>query len=546
VGELELLACAVAGRSVPLERSRTGVHTDGTTIFVGADLEPGAEHTRQAVMTQAALIASGSLDPTRMHRLARSTPTTARRYLGLEVVRACNQLDAILPARLQSAVAAYAGLVGVTASADESLRRALGAGRLEDPPPWFGQLHPLAVSRASTSAKGGRATDAEIAEAIRKAMESSEPEDDDGDEGDRSRILELMSSPLKNPLGTALLRMLGTKRSAGDGVGGMEISVVEHRSGTASGSARPARADATSWVKVGRQLVRGATYPEWDHRKGQYREDWCVVGEFEPPLDPDVSVPPATAEPMLTRELSRLGLTWRPHNGETFGDELDLSALVEHRASLAAGMAGEPRVYRAERRTAQELGVLVLLDATGSTAEQHDGKSAFEEQRSLALGLTTTLDQLGVRVATYAFYSRGRGNVRFLRCKTFEERWGVRAQRRLFSISPTGFTRFGAAIRHGTHLLDTQAGTQRRLMVVLGDGIAYDDGYEGRYAIEDSRRAIHDARDRAVACVGLSTHPSAESIWPAEAHRITATPAELAGEVRDLFGGALRRAGRGS
>jgi nitric oxide reductase NorD protein len=172
----------------------------------------------------------------------------------------------------------------------------------------------------------------------------------------------------------------------------------------------------------------------------------------------------------------------------------------------------------------------------------------FEEQRDLVLGLTTTLDQLGVRVATYAFYSRGRGNVRFLRCKSFEERWGSLARRRLFGIAPTGFTRLGAAVRHGTHLVETEAGTQRRLLIVIGDGIAYDDGYEGQYAVADSRRAIDEAAARAIGCVGLSTRPTADgaSVWPPHAHSVAATTRELAPVARDLLGSALLRAGRPS
>jgi len=149
---------------------------------------------------------------------------------------------------------------------------------------------------------------------------------------------------------------------------------------------------------------------------------------------------------------------------------------------------------------------------------------------------------------SYLLFSRGRGNVRLLRCKSFEERWGRLAQGRLLGLAPSGFTRLGAAVRHGTHLVETQAGTQRRLLIVVGDGIAYDDGYEGQYAVADSRRAIDEAAARAVGCVGLSTRPITDgtSVWPPQTHRIAATTRELAPVARDLLGGALLRAGRPS
>jgi nitric oxide reductase activation protein len=557
---LELLAGAVAGRSVPLERARHGVHSDGATIFLGSEVSPDAEDTWRAVVAQSALIAAGSLQPDRMRRLSRSGPVSSRRYLGLEVVRSSSQLDHLLPTRFRADLAEYAARLAVTSSADESLSQALGHSPLVDPPSWFGRLDPSAVLRSTGRVAADRLSDRDLAEAVRKAVEDPADEQQDADEqGERSRLMEALSSPIKNPLGTALQRMLGMRRSAGQEPGGAELGIVERRSGSSTGRAQ-IQLPHSSVIRVGGQLASGAAYPEWDCHKLRYREDWCRVGEFDPPRVSGLAAPGVAADPALRRELSRLGLTWRPHDGESLGDELDLTALVDHRVSLAAGGAAEPRVYRAERRTAQELGVLVLLDATGSAAEQsgrsgrsgrsgqYEGRSMFDEQRDLALGLTSTLDQLGVRVATYAFYSRGRDNVRFLRCKSFEERWAVRAQGRLLGIEPSGFTRLGAAVRHGSHLVNTQAGTQRRLLIVVSDGIAYDDGYEGQYAVADSRRAIDEASARAIGCVGLSTRPTTEdaSVWPPDAHRVAANTRELAQVARDLLGGALLTASRPS
>jgi len=421
--ELELLAGAIAGRSVPLERSRRGVHSDGLAIFLGADVDQGSDHARRAVMMQAALIAAGSLTAAPMRRLARSGAASAGRYLGLEGARACSVLDCVLPSGICAAVMRYATSVGITQSADESLHRALTAREFNDPPSWFGELHPIAVLRAAGAAAGGGGSDSLVA-SVREAMAEADAEEDGG--GDRSRILELLSAPVRNPLGDAVLRLLGGRSSAGEpgnGVrGGQEMPAARRPFGPATRPARPAH-PVQALVKAGGALVSGLGYPEWDHRAGRYREAWCLVGDFEP-QHRAAPLPPAVADTALLRELARLGLTWLPHSGETFGDELDLTALVDHRARLAAGDPGEARVYRAERRTAQELRALVLLDATGSAAQRWGGQSLFEEQRRLASALTTVLDRLGLRVALYAFYSRGRQDVRFLRCKSFEERWG--------------------------------------------------------------------------------------------------------------------------
>lgn len=545
IAELELLASAVAGRGITLALGRHGTYTTGSVIHLGADATNRNEQCQHVVIAQATLIAVGSLSSSCMRRLSRSRAGSARRYLGLEVVRACRELREELPGTFQSAVQPFAARVGVTGSADESLLRAVGRNSFDDVPAWFGDLRPLSVLRASRTSGGQPLSDAELAQAIRAA---TEPEHEKEEEGERSGILEKLASPIRSPLGTAFQRMLGARRSSGgEGMSGSGVTVVQHHTGTAPTARPSAAALPPATVSAGGQLTRGAIYPEWDYMSSTYRARWCTVGHFDPTQEVETSPPTGGVHQVLLRELARVGLSWRPHDAEPFGDELDLTALVDYQVAVAAGTSGEPRVYRAERRTAQEIGALILLDATSSTAEQQAGHVIFEEQRDLVYDLTTALDQLGARVETYAFYSRGRENIRFLRCKTFEERWGLTAQRRLFSIRPTGFTRLGGAIRHGIHLLDTQAGTQHRLLVVVGDSVPYEDGYEGKYAVADTRRAIDEARDRAVGCVGLSTRlvPESSEIWSQATHRVTATTTELAAEAYVLFGNALRCAGRG-
>src|SRR5581483_8817902 len=119
----------------------------------------------------------------------------------------------------------------------------------------------------------------------------------------------------------------------------------------------------------------------------------------------------------------------------------------------------------------RDLGVLVLLDASGSTGAGSGVTRVFEQQRRLADALTGALDRLGDRVATYAFYSRGRDQVRFLRVKEFDHRYDRSARLRLAALEPGGYTRLGAAVRHATHLLGTRAGTASTLLVIIGDGL---------------------------------------------------------------------------
>jgi nitric oxide reductase NorD protein len=69
---------------------------------------------------------------------------------------------------------------------------------------------------------------------------------------------------------------------------------------------------------------------------------------------------------------------------------------------------------------------------------------------------------------------------------------------RIAGLEPEGFTRAGAAIRHTTSVLGRQA-ARHRLLILLSDGRPNDvDEYEGRYGIEDVRRAVMEARVQGV------------------------------------------------
>ena len=540
---LSLFASALAGKPVPLEfTKRTVGSSDGSAIYVPMSLNQDSIDARYLVICQAALQRSGTYRKDVLRKLNRGGSDVARRYLTLEVLRSCGELEHMLPRSFIAALHDAGAGTRVTATPAESLSRARSTERLPAPPPWFGELAPSRILSAGNASAAGDSAQKELAPS--DLLPEEDDEDDDNASGERSRIMELFSAPMKNPFGEALQKLLGMGRSPSDGTAGDEVPVVGARRGRGnSAKGRLVPGDTQQRIEMAGELVVGAAYPEWDTHRRTYHDDWTLVGEFDPAPAEDVE--PAGSQPSraLMRALARLGLAWETHRAEPMGDNLDLSALVDLHTNVAAGQGGDALVYTAARRTSQRLGVLILLDATGSTAETADGEVVFAAQRNLAFEVTSALDQLGVRTATYGFYSQGRRNVRFLHAKSFDEPWSAAAQRRLLSIGPSGFTRLGAAIRHATNLVATRAGTDHQLVVVIGDGVVFDHGYEGRYATEDSRVAIEEAAVRGVAIAGLSVCPTPDdSIWPLAQHRVVHDAEELAPQVRDLFGGALGKA----
>jgi nitric oxide reductase activation protein len=239
-----------------------------------------------------------------------------------------------------------------------------------------------------------------------------------------------------------------------------------------------------------------------------------------------------------------VGVEAERHRRQTDGDGLDLSALVDYAVHQRLGENPDPNVYESSRLTKRDLSVLVLLDCSGSTAEHTGGHVVFDEERELAGQLTAALERLGDRVGTFGFYSRGRNAVTFLRIKDFNARFDSAAKRRLRWVQPTGFTRIGAAIRHATHVLESQALAKNMILVVVGDGLPYDDGYEDRYARSDARQAIEAATHRGIGVVGLgirsSTEPQVlEEVWSIAPFRVVDDVSDVQRHIRGLLRGAL-------
>jgi nitric oxide reductase NorD protein len=539
------LATYIAGRCIDVAEASAGeaAHTDGKVIFVSAG-SPLAEQRRETLI-QSALLGAGSLDR-RLVKALRARPSVARRYLALEGHRVLSELAEQIP------VAAALSLCGAprTATADDSLEMAKGPVEIADPPEWFGVIRPSRLL-APSAGSGSQATDKEL----RLQFESVDlPEaDDDGDRepARESKILKLFENPLFNSrtVSDFFRKMLGNARSPGDSAAGAEMQVRAIRRAKAVGAnARPLPTricftdDGNPGATAG---VGGALYPEWDEHNNRYRPDWCRVIDF--PLTAAANVTAATVpdDAVLRRRLSRVGLGPKVLRARPDGDELDIEALITLFVDLRSGYSPAECVYLERRKLARNLGVLILLDASGSATETDpDGLAVHDHQRRAAATLAVTLEELGDRVAVYAFRSQGRHAVHLPSIKGFGNRFGAMERARLNQLQPSGYTRLGAGIRGAGEILKTQAGTPNRLLVVLSDGFPYDDGYEGRYAEADAAKALEELRMEGVAClclsIGAASTDTLERVFGSASHASAPTLADLSPQMDELFLSALR------
>jgi hypothetical protein len=538
VGRFGLLASAIAGQAMHVAAAEPGelAWTDGATIFVDADERDALPSSA----VQASLVASGSLAPALMDKLARR-PTPTRRYLALEGHRALAAMEDLLPASVRRLVDPRTA--SRSRSAEESLELATGRAAVPDPPEVFGVIRPRRV-RTSVDPAG----DAPAARHIPRHDSGTLPDLDDEEIDDGRPPLDFLSSPVGGggPIGRLLKRLLRNVRSGGSGPPGADAPthrmhrsprVARHSAVTTGAASIP---DDVEFV------VRGsAVYPEWDAFRHRYRRDWCTVVEraLEPTPESAVGAPHGDA---LRRALARLGLELERRRRRPQGDDIDLDATVEAYVETAAGSAPDESLYVDTVRSRRDLSVLVLLDVSGSAGEQAaTGGTVHEHQRAAAAGLVAALADLGDRVALHAFRSQGRTAVEVLRVKHFDDAFDVAALRRLGSIVPRAYTRLGAAIRHGAAVLEASGGTSRRMLVVFSDGFAYDHGYEGAYGEADARRALVEARRRGTACLCLSiaaaTDPDAlRRVFGTSAHARIPREDQLPGVVGPLFRSAIR------
>lgn len=522
-GHYGFLAGAIAGRRVAVRRaSKSGplAYSDGHSIFVPTSGGATAHDPWASIAAQAALIGAGSLHASMLRRLI-GRPSVARRYLYLEMLRAAQVLAQRLPWALTERAELRAP--ARSTSAETSLALALGQEPLPEPPEYFGRIVPLLGVRSAVSDQGWAALSGRQQHGPMTTADV--PDLDEDDAGESSRVLRLFQNPFAagSPVSDLLNAILGAgvardQRGTADGdSGGAELPVgrIERalRRGIHAVLARiPVQVPDLDSESTNPAL----TYPEWNVHAKAYRRGWVLVEETEPWREdgPQDMGHLLAAPPMeLRRQLSALGLDQEMHRRQNEGSDLDLGALIECAIDLRAGHSPPTLpVYRTSRRTRRDLAVTLVVDMSGSTGEQPPGgDSVFRKQLQVAHRLGQVFDSLGDTVAMFGFHSWGRQRVRVVRIKDHNERWSLAVAERMSLLEPSGYTRLGAAIRHGAHLLHDAMRLPNRLLVLVTDGIAYDQDYELSYAAADAKRALAEAGEGGTACVCLSVGGGTDS-----------------------------------
>lgn len=214
------------------------------------------------------------------------------------------------------------------------------------------------------------------------------------------------------------------------------------------------------------------------------------------------------------------------------GDAFDYRALLDFALDRKAGLMPSDRLFIKRMKRIRDVAVILLVDLSRSTANGVNGseRRVLDVEKQAIVLLCEALNVIGDRFAIAGFSGTGPLGVDYYRVKDLEESFDESVRGRIGAMAPQRSTRMGAAIRHATALL-APIQARVRLIVVLGDGFPNDLEYKGPYAVEDTRRAVMEARAEAIHVKGITVNVSdnkqLDRLYGPSHHT-------LIGDVRDL------------
>lgn len=255
---------------------------------------------------------------------------------------------------------------------------------------------------------------------------------------------------------------------------------------------------------------RAFYYDEWDRELADYRTRWCRVIERAGARGSRgfVELVRSRYSGVISSIRYQFQLL-RPENlrrirGEIDGEDYDLQAVIDYALDKRSTGLVDDRLYTRKLRRERDVAVSFLLDMSSSTARTisrypnrpytQPGQRIIDIEKEGLVLMSEALEAVGDAYSMQGFTSEGRRNVKFYVIKDFSEGYSAEVERRIGGISYQNNTRLGAAIRHATTRLSRQD-ARTKLMIVLSDGRPYDHDYgDSRYAREDTRMALRQAR----------------------------------------------------
>ena len=235
-------------------------------------------------------------------------------------------------------------------------------------------------------------------------------------------------------------------------------------------------------------------YPEWGNDINAYRAHWTSVTERNVGGDdPEFYNETMERYDGLIKRIRREFQVLRPEalvklKRQFDGNDIDFDAAIDYQIDLSLNITPSEKNYIQSLKHHRDIAVAFLIDLSGSTS----GKTIKCEKQSLII-LSEALNELRDTFAIYGFTGYTKDQVDFYMVKDFSETYSKRIKQRISGLTPGTNTREGAAIRHATTKLKGRE-EKTKILIMLNDSQPFDEGYQGDYAIADTRKAISEAK----------------------------------------------------
>lgn len=244
---------------------------------------------------------------------------------------------------------------------------------------------------------------------------------------------------------------------------------------------------------------QGIPYPEWNTWTKRFMPEHVAVlersrtsrGQEDAPVSPDLR--------RFFEEHTHRAMTNRLEDGS----DLDVDSYVGHYIDMMTGEAKEPRIFRELLPSSRDVTTALLLDASSSLGV-HGGR-IFRLELACADALSRAMTNARERHGIFTFTGNTRHHVDVRCLKDFQDIRIVAPSG--LGLMTGGYTRLGAPVRHLTSRLLAQP-SERRLLIVIGDGLMSDEGYEGRYAWADVAHAVAEANEAGVSVYYVGVGPT--------------------------------------
>lgn len=259
-------------------------------------------------------------------------------------------------------------------------------------------------------------------------------------------------------------------------------------------------------------------YNEWDYAKNVYKDLFCKVYpttclKTDEQYYKNTITQNATILVGLRKMIANLNNKMQQQRRQNQGDEFDMDAITDLFVDVHSKHTPSENIYIANRKKEKDLSILILLDISLSSDGYADGSRIIDVEKDVSILFGEILNEFNVDFAINSFYSKTRNYATYQTLKDFDTPWD-RAKHVIGAIQPDGYTRIGAALRHSGALLNKRQ-TQNKWVVLLSDGKPNDyDKYEGRYGINDVKKALLELKENNINSYALAIEAQAKYYLP--------------------------------